>query len=161
MAKIGFIGMGNMGSAILKGLLKVYAPRDMIFTAAHQEKMDQVTSETKVAHAASNRECAAQVKYLVLAVKPQYFDVVFEEIKDVLTKDQVIISLAPGISIQDIGARLGGGVRVVRAMPNTPALLGEGMTGVAYEAGMYSDEERRKSALSSHPAGVWNWWRSG
>ena len=42
MAKIGFIGMGNMGSAILKGLLKVYAPRDMMFTAAHQEKMDQV-----------------------------------------------------------------------------------------------------------------------
>ena len=147
MAKIGFIGMGNMGSAILKGLLKVYAPRDMIFTAAHQEKMDQVTSETKVAHAASNRECAAQVKYLVLAVKPQYFDVVFEEIKDVLTKDQVIISLAPGISIQDIGARLGGGVRVVRAMPNTPALLGEGMTGVAYEAGMYSDEEKEEISL--------------
>ena len=147
MAKIGFIGMGNMGSAILKGLLKVYAPRDMMFTAAHQEKMDQVTSETKVAHAASNRECAAQVKYLVLAVKPQYFDVVFEEIKDVLTKDQVIISLAPGISIQDIGARLGGGVRVVRAMPNTPALLGEGMTGVAYEAGMYSDEEKEEISL--------------
>ena len=147
MAKIGFIGMGNMGSAILKGLLKVYAPRDMIFTAAHQEKMDQVTSETKVAHAASNRECAAQVKYLILAVKPQYFDVVFEEIKDVLTKDQVIISLAPGISIQDIGARLGGGVRVVRAMPNTPALLGEGMTGVAYEAGMYSDEEKEEISL--------------
>lgn len=147
MAKIGFIGMGNMGSAILKGLLKVYAPRDMMFTATHQEKMDQVTSETKVAHAASNRECAAQVKYLVLAVKPQYFDVVFEEIKDVLTKDQVIISLAPGISIQDIGARLGGGVRVVRAMPNTPALLGEGMTGVAYEAGMYSDEEKEEISL--------------
>ena len=41
MAKIGFIGMGNMGSAILKGLLKVYAPRDMMFTAAHQEKMDR------------------------------------------------------------------------------------------------------------------------
>ena len=51
--------------------------------------MDQVTYETKVAHAGSNRECAAQVKYLVLAVKSQYFDVVFEEIKDVLTKEQV------------------------------------------------------------------------
>ncbi len=147
MAKIGFIGMGNMGSAIMKGLLKVYAPQDMIFTAAHQEKMDQVTSETKVAHAGSNRECAAQVKYLILAVKPQYFDVVFEEIKDVLTKEQVIISLAPGISIQDIGARLGGGVRVVRAMPNTPALLGEGMTGVTYEAGIYSDEEKAEIRL--------------
>lgn len=66
---------------------------------------------------------------------------------DLLTKDQVIISLAPGISIQDIGARLGGGVRVVRAMPNTPALLGEGMTGVAYEAGMYSDEEKEEISL--------------
>lgn len=147
MAKIGFIGMGNMGGAILNGLLKVYGPEDMIFTAAHKEKMEQVTSDTKVNHASCNRECAGQVKYLVLAVKPQYFDVVFEEIKDVLTSEQVIISLAPGISIENIGTRLGGNVRVVRAMPNTPALLGEGMTGVTYDAGAYTDEEKQEIEL--------------
>ena len=144
MARIGFIGMGNMGGAILHGLLKVYGPEELIFTAAHQEKMEQVTSETKVPHGTSNRDCAKSVKYLVLAVKPQYFDVVFAEIKDVLTPEQVVISLAPGISIANITERLGGNVRVVRAMPNTPAMLGAGMTGVAFQASAYTDEERRE-----------------
>mgnify|MGYP003191304455 CR=1 FL=1 len=58
MAKIGFIGMGNMGSAILNGLLRVYKPEDLLFTAAHKEKMEAVTAKTGVVHAASNAECA-------------------------------------------------------------------------------------------------------
>lgn len=64
MAKIGFIGMGNMGFAILKGLLKIYEPADMVFSSAHREKMERVTEQTGVPHAASNADCAAQVKYL-------------------------------------------------------------------------------------------------
>ena len=85
MVKIGFIGMGNMGNAILNGLLKTHRPEDMIFSAAHQDKMEAVTARTKVPHAGSNRECAKAVKYLILAVKPQYFDAVFSEIRDVVT----------------------------------------------------------------------------
>ena len=95
MVKIGFIGMGNMGNAILNGLLKTHRPEDMIFSAAHQDKMEAVTARTKVPHAGSNRECAKAVKYLILAVKPQYFDAVFSEIRDVVTPEQVVISLAP------------------------------------------------------------------
>ena len=79
MAKIGFIGMGNMGSAILNGLLRVYKPEDLLFTAAHKEKMEAVTAKTGVVHAASNAECAKQSEYVILAVKPQYFETVFEE----------------------------------------------------------------------------------
>ena len=63
MVKIGFIGMGNMGNAILNGLLKTHRPEDMIFSAAHQDKMEAVTARTKVPHAGSNRECAKAVKY--------------------------------------------------------------------------------------------------
>lgn len=148
MAEIGFIGMGNMGFAILKGLLNIYNADSMIFTAAHKEKMEQVTAETGVAHASSNAACAAQVKYLVLAVKPQYFDAVFADIKPVLRPDQVIISLAPGITVAALKERLGGDKRFVRAMPNTPALLGEGMTGVCWESGLFTDaEERELTAL--------------
>ena len=69
MAKIGFIGMGNMGSAILNGLLRVYKPEDLLFTAAHKEKMEAVTAKTGVVHAASNAECAKQSEYVILAVK--------------------------------------------------------------------------------------------
>ena len=144
MAKIGFIGMGNMGGAILGGLLKFNAPETMIFTDALEEKLQSVTAKTGVPHTASNRECAGQAKYLILAVKPQYFDPVFADIRDVLTREQVIISLAPGISIANITERLGGNVRVVRVMPNTPALLGEGMTGVSYDAASYTEEEKEE-----------------
>ena len=142
MAKIGFIGMGNMGSAILNGLLRVYKPEDLLFTAAHKEKMEAVTAKTGVVHAASNAECAKQSEYVILAVKPQYFETVFEEICPVLKEDQIVISLAPGQTIASLTERLGGKVRVVRTMPNTPALLGEGMTGMAYEESNYSEEEK-------------------
>lgn len=71
MEKIGFIGMGNMATAIMKGLLKEFSPEDMIFSSAHEEKMEQVTRETGVPHVGSNAECARQAKYLVLAVSPR------------------------------------------------------------------------------------------
>ena len=100
--------------------------------------MEAVTAKTGVVHAASNAECAKQSEYVILAVKPQYFETVFEEICPVLKEDQIVISLAPGQTIASLTERLGGKVRVVRTMPNTPALLGEGMTGMAYEESNYS-----------------------
>ena len=142
MAKIGFIGMGNMGSAILNGLLRVYKPEDLLFTAAHQEKMEAVTAKTGVPHAVSNAECVKKSEYVILAVKPQYFETVFEEIRPVLKEDQIVISLAPGQTIASLTERLDGKVRIVRTMPNTPALLGEGMTGMAYEESRYNEEEK-------------------
>lgn len=142
MAKIGFIGMGNMATAIMKGLLKEFSPEDMIFSSAHEEKMEQVTRETGVPHAGSNAECARQAKYLVLAVKPQVLPRVFGEIKDVVTKDQVIISIAAGYTISDLTEGLGGQIRVVRSMPNTPAMVGEGMTGVCYDEALFTQEEK-------------------
>lgn len=142
MAKIGFIGMGNMATAIMKGLLKEFSPEDMIFSSAHEEKMEQVTRETGVPHAGSNAECARQAKYLVLAVKPQVLPRVFGEIKDVVTREQVIISIAAGYTISDLTEGLGGQVRVVRSMPNTPAMVGEGMTGVCYDEALFTQEEK-------------------
>lgn len=141
MAKIGFIGMGNMGTAILNGLLRTLKPEEMLFTTAHQETMEQITERTGVPHAASNGECAKESDYLILAVKPQYFDRVFEEIRGDLKENQIVISLAPGSTIRDLTERLGGKVRVVRSMPNTPALLGEGMTGLCYERERFTEQE--------------------
>ena len=69
MAKIGFIGMGNMGSAILNGLLRVYKPEDLLFTAAHKRKDGSCNSKDRSVHAASNAECAKQSEYVILAVK--------------------------------------------------------------------------------------------
>jgi pyrroline-5-carboxylate reductase len=142
MAKIGIIGIGNMGFAILKGLLKTYGKEDIIFTDVNKERCGQISSEMGVAHAESNAGCAAQAKYLVLAVKPQYFAPVLSDIRNEVTEDHVIISIAPGITTAQLKEKLGQEKRVVRAMPNTPALLGEGMTGVCYDEKAFSQEEK-------------------
>ena len=124
--------------------LKTCEPGRFIFTAAHAEKMAAVTEATGVPHAESNRACAQSCKYLILAVKPQYFDVVFDEIREVLEEDQVVISLAPGQTISSLKERLGDEIRVVRAMPNTPAMLGAGMTGIAFGTDPFTEEEKEQ-----------------
>lgn len=146
MDKIGIIGMGNMGYAMLKGLLKIYGPEKLLFTDVCKERMEQVSAETGVACAGSNAECANQCKYVVLAVKPQYYDGVLKNIVNVIKANHIVISIAPGITIQQLKEKLGIEKRIVRAMPNTPALVGEGMTGITYEAPLYSQEEQENIA---------------
>ena len=135
MAKIGFIGMGNMGYSMLKGALRFLNSQDIIFTCLGSDKKIKIYNETGVRYADSNAECANNAKYIILAVKPQVYDVVLKNIHDIVTEESVIISLAPGITIDTIKAKLGQDIKVVRAMPNTPALVGEGMTGISYEKG--------------------------
>ncbi len=135
MAKIGFIGMGNMGYSMLKGVLNYLNPQDIIFTCLSYEKKEKISNETGVRYAESNAECANSAKYIILAVKPQVYNTVLKNIQNVITEESVIISLAPGITIAAIKEELGADIKVVRAMPNTPALVGEGMTGICYENG--------------------------
>lgn len=142
MAKIGFIGMGNMGTAIMRGLLKIYKPEELLFTSAHEAKMQKITEETGVAHVSTATDCAEQVKYLVLAVKPQVLPTVFKELNGKIGKDQVVISIAAGYAIADLQAGLGDSARIVRSMPNTPAMVGEGMSGVSYDEALFTDEEK-------------------
>ena len=142
MAKIGFIGMGNMGYAMLKGALTMVAPEEIIFSCPDMEKCKRISADTGVRYAESNAECANNAKYIVLAVKPQNYETVLRNIHDIVTEQHVIISIAPGITIDAIKKNLGANIRVVRAMPNTPALVGEGMTGISYNAPDFSFEER-------------------
>ena len=142
MAKIGFIGMGNMGYAMLNGLRRIYDKGDIVFTDISESRRQQVSIETGVKAVESNPECVNAVKYVVLAVKPQFYPDVIKSIRDVLKSDHVLISIAPGISIADLNKELGEDKRIVRAMPNTPALLGQGMTGVSFDAEKFSVEER-------------------
>ncbi|MCC8162769.1 MAG: pyrroline-5-carboxylate reductase [Lachnospiraceae bacterium] len=131
MEKIGFIGMGNMGRAILKGALKKFPKTDFVFSARTDETKQRVHEETGVVYADSNAECANRCKYLILAIKPQFYDEVLKGIRYMLTPEHVIISLAPGRTIEQLKQNLGSDKRIVRAMPNTPAMIGEGMTGIS------------------------------
>lgn len=142
MSTFGFIGMGNMGYAMLKGLLKTYSPDDIIFSCATDKKRVAVSEETGVRTAASNAECANSAKYIILAVKPQVYDTVIKNLMNVVTQDNVIISLSPSHTIEMLKNKFIKPARIVRAMPNTPALIGKAMTGVAYDAMEFSFDER-------------------
>ena len=114
MKQFGFIGMGNMGYAILKGLLKTVEPDQLIFSARNKEHMEHVSAETGVSYAADNVSCAKESTCLILAVKPQQFDTVIGEIRNVVTENQIIISIAPGISIANLQERFGKPCRTLR-----------------------------------------------
>ncbi len=131
--KIGFIGMGNMGYAMLNGALKVFDSSDIIFAEPNKERAVDVTRQTGVLSVDSNAECANNVKYIILAVKPQFYSKVLKNIENVVRPDHVIISIAPGITIDSLKEKLGADKRIVRVMPNTPALINCGMSGVCYD----------------------------
>ena len=141
MAKTGFIGMGNMGAALLLGALKTFPREDMIFCAKTQETKRRIYEQTGVEYTDTNAECANRCKYLVLAVKPQYYEEVLKGIRYMVTPEHVVISLAPGRTIEDLKLELGKDRRIVRAMPNTPAMIGEGMTGLCCNREEFSDLE--------------------
>ena len=142
MATFGFIGMGNMGSAMMKGLMKIYDKSEIIFADANRDRVISIYNETGVRFMESNAECVNNAKYIVLAVKPQFYPAVIKNIQNVLKPTQILISIAPGWTIEKLRTELGYDKRIVRAMPNTPALIGEGMTGVCFDENQFYPEER-------------------
>ena len=141
MARIGFIGMGNIGYAILRGLLETYAPEDLLFTDKNLERCEAVKKETGVSYLKENAEVAANVKFLILAVKPVVYPAVLADLKDAVREEQIVISVAPGITVSSVREALGGFRRIIRIMPNTPALVGAGMTGYTLEEKLFTREE--------------------
>ena len=144
--KLGFIGCGNMAKAMLGGILKneICAKEDVIATAKSEASRENARNTYGIQVTADNIEaaksadvlvltatdCAEQVKYLVLAVKPIFYEEVIREIKDAVDEKKIIISIAPGKTLAWLEEQFGKKVKLVRCMPNTPALVGEGMTGV-------------------------------
>jgi len=142
MNTFGFIGMGNMGRAMLNGILHEYDPAQISFTDISEVLRVNVSKETGVRAVETDIELANAVKYIILAIKPQHYDAAIKSIKNVVTEEKIIISLAPGVSIEEIRNKFTCDARIVRCMPNTPALIGEGMTGVAYDEKLFDLEER-------------------
>ena len=142
MASLGFIGIGNMGYAMLKGASRVFGTDELLYTDVNDARMNEVKKDTGIGYVNSNIELVKRVKYIVFAIKPQYLDGVLEEIKDTVTKEQVIIAIAPGIAISHYKEYFGNDAKVVRAMPNTPALVNEGMSGICFSDDLFSEEEK-------------------
>ena len=132
MKKIGFLGAGNMAGALIKGLLaaKLYRPQDMLVSDVLSAQLRKIKRAYQVDGLNDNRAVVRQAQTIVLAVKPQIIDHVLAEIQPEVTRDKLFISIAAGVPLRRLEAGLGGSARVVRVMPNTPALLGKGMAVV-------------------------------
>jgi pyrroline-5-carboxylate reductase len=151
MAKIGFIGAGNMAEAIIKGIIdtKVYKAQDIIVSDIRADRIRQLCDEYKVISAGSNPQLAKSVEILVLSVKPQSMQGVLDEIRGSVNKNLLIVSIAAGITTGRIQKVLGN-VPVIRVMPNTPALVGQGAAAIyatKEAAGRLKEVERIFSAV--------------
>lgn len=129
MNEVGFIGAGNMATAIIKGYIGKAESDIFVYDINCQqvEKLEAAGAKAK----ASAAELAESVKYLFLAVKPQNFEEVLSELKGHVPPDTVVVSIAAGISSAYIKRQLGFDAKVVRVMPNTPLLLGCGASALA------------------------------
>ena len=130
---IGFIGAGNMAEAMIRGLVRGgHVPAARITASGpRRERLDKLVASYGIAITLDNREVARSAGLVVLSVKPQILDKVLREIGDQLSPGALVVSIAAGVDTEAIESAIADGVRVVRAMPNTPALVGAGATAIA------------------------------
>ena len=129
--KIGFLGAGKMASALAKGFVasKIVSPRQLIAGDVMEPARAAFAKETGARAANSNLEVVRFASVLVLAVKPDQAAGVLKEISPVFTGKHLLISIAAGVTLAKLEAALPPGARVIRVMPNTPALVGAGASG--------------------------------
>jgi pyrroline-5-carboxylate reductase len=132
MTALSFIGAGNMAEAMIRGLLRgnVFAAGDVVASGPRPERMRELAEAYGIGTTMNNRE-AATARIVVLSVKPQILSKVLDEIADAIDPEALVLSIAAGVPVAAIQARLPGGTRVVRAMPNTPALVDAAATAIA------------------------------
>ena len=130
--KIGFIGAGNMAKAIIGGVInsKLISAENLYIYGPNIEKLKVTKNEFGVQIGNSARELAETMDVLFIAVKPNIFLDVLKDIKEYIRKDTIIVSIAAGITIAAMEDILNKDYKIVRAMPNTPALVGEGMSSL-------------------------------
>lgn len=141
MSLFGFIGAGNMGYALLKACTYTFGKDEIAYYDVSEDKCSKIYNELNIPAEGNNISVVKKCRFLVLAVKPQFLEGVLHEIKGHID-DQIIISIVAGISIDSIKSVLGSSTKVVRAMPNTPAMIQKGITGVSFSSDNFTDEEK-------------------
>lgn len=130
--KIGFIGLGNMARPIIGGMLRegIASREDIIGSAKTQRTLDAVREEYGIGVERSNKAVAEVADILILAVKPQFLEDVIKEIREAVKEGALVISIAAGKTLSWLSECFDRPLGLVRCMPNTPALIGEGCTGI-------------------------------
>lgn len=132
MPPLGFIGAGNMAEAIIAGIIRreLFAPGDIIAFDIAPQRMEAMTTRFGIVAAGSLEDVASSAATIILAVKPGVVQTVVRPLKEHV-KGKLVISIAAGVSIASIQALIGPEARVIRVMPNTPALVMEGVSCLA------------------------------
>lgn len=140
--KLGFIGCGNMAGAMMGGIIKngLFKAEDVYGSDLFAPSRDRLKEIYGIHVTDSNVEVVKNVDVMVLAVKPQYYESVITEIKDYVREDQIVITIAPGKTLKWVGEKFGKAVKIVRTMPNTPAMVGEGMTAACRNENVTNEE---------------------
>ncbi len=143
-SRIGFLGAGNMAEALIRGLVRGghVGAAQVTASAPRRERLDELVAAYGIATTTANPDVASGADILILSVKPQIMDRVLREVAPHVRAGALVISVAAGVDTETIElalSRSGETVRVVRAMPNTPALVGAGATAIA--AGAHASTE--------------------
>lgn len=140
--KLGVIGAGNMAQAILMGILekKLYKRDEIIVSRRDKEALSKIKEELGIEVSTDNKEIVTKSEIILLAVKPQMLSGVISEIKDYIREEQIIISIAAGKTIEWFENQFGKKIKLVRSMPNTPAMVGEGCTGYCCNENITQEE---------------------
>jgi pyrroline-5-carboxylate reductase len=131
--RIGMLGAGNMAGALIRGLLasKSVTKEQIVASDVRVDHLQELQVQYGIKTFTDNRQLAAVSNLVVLAVKPQVVDRVLDQMADAFTPDTLLVSIAAGVPIRSLEARLPEHVRVMRAMPNTAAIALAGATGIA------------------------------
>ena len=144
--KLGFIGVGNMGEALLRGIIgsELMSPSDILASDVDSKKLEDLNGELGIAVAGSNCELVRRADVILFAVKPNVIETILSEVSSCLNPPKWCISIAAGVSTDIIENALGTDTPVVRVMPNTPAMVYEGMAAIC--PGKYaSDQHTQKT----------------
>ncbi len=138
--KIGFIGCGNMGMAMIGGIVnaKVVPASNVLIFDLDASKTREIENTFGVTVVESTQELVKMADYIVLAVKPNVYNAVLESIK-IFIENKVIVTIAAGVTISQVEKIIGNDKRIVRTMPNTPALVGEAMSALCPNDNIDSD----------------------
>lgn len=141
--KIGFIGSGNMTEAFINGLVNKFPDinNNIFISDSTNEKSEKLRNQFSVNTCSCNKELVNQCNIIILAVKPNAYEEVLCEIRDLIIMEKhIIVSIAAGITINYMQEFLEKPAKIIRTMPNTPILVGEGMTAVAYNQDILKHE---------------------
>ena len=130
MSKIGFFGAGNMGLPILKAAVKLLGAQEVGFFEKNDTRAEYVTGLTAAKRYESEEALVKDCEYILFAVKPQMANAVFEKVAPVLTEKNRFVSIMAGVTTDRIREAIGTKAPIVRLMPNTPAMVSEGMTSM-------------------------------